>query len=278
MVENERSVYEQFVDNITLKDNRYEVKLPFKGHPLIEDNYRLSLNRLKSLTRKLKKTPTVLKDYDDVIRNQLETGIIEEATEPAVTGEVTYLPHRTISKEDRQTTKLRVVFDASAKNAGPCLKDCLYKGPCLVPILYDMLVRFRINNVAIVADIMQAFLQVIVAAEDRDYLRFLWWKNPFDENYEIIKYRFKRVLFSATCSQFLLNGVVKVLVEKYKKVDPEFVEKTLHSFYVDDLNTGVKTTEEGVMLYKKLKYRFEEAHLNLRKWRTNDPRLRDINK
>ena len=250
MVENERSVYEQFVDDITLKDNRYEVKLPFKeGHPLIEDNYRLSLNRLKSLTRKLKKTPTVLKNYD-VIRNQLETGIIEEATEPAVTGEVTYLPHRAVSKEDRQTTKLRVVFDANAKNAGPSLNDCLYKGPYLVPLLYDMLARFRINNVAIVADIKQAFLQVMVAAEDRDYLRFLWWKNSFDENSEIIKYRFNRILFGATCSQFLLNGVVKVLVEKYKKVDPEFVEKTLHSFYVDDLNSGVKTTGEGVMLYK----------------------------
>ena len=261
---------------ITLKDNRYEVKLPFKGHPLIEDNYRLSLNRLKTLTRKLKKTPTVLKDYHDVIRYQLEMRIIEEAAEPAVTGEVTYLPHRAVIKEDRQTTKLRIVFAASAKNAGPSLNDCLYKGPCLVPLLYDILVRFRINNVAIVADIKQAFLQVIVAEEDRDYLRFLWWKNPFDENPEIIKYRFNRVIFGATCSQFLLNGVVKVLVEKYNEVDPEFVDKILHSFYVDDLNTGVKTTEEGVMLYKKLKYRFEEAHLKLRKWRTNDPCLREI--
>ena len=48
--------------------------------------------------------------------------------------------------------------------------------------------------------------------------------------------------FAATCSQFLLNGVIKVLVEKYKETDPELVVKMLHSFYVDDLITGTQST------------------------------------
>ena len=92
IVENEESVYDKFVEDITVKNNRFEVRLPFKeGHPLIEDNFMLSLNRLKSLTKKLRKSPDVLKTYDDVIRAQLELGIIEEAKEPAAIGEVTYL-------------------------------------------------------------------------------------------------------------------------------------------------------------------------------------------
>ena len=193
VVEKEQSVYDKFIKEITLKDNRYEVRLPFKeGHPLIEDNCVLSCNRLKSLSRKLRKTPDILKEYGDVIRNQMELGIIEEVTEIAEMGEVTYLPHRAVIREDKQITKLRVVFDASAKNVGPSLNDCMYKGPCLIPLLYDMLLRFRINNVAIVADIKQAFLQISVAPKDRDYLRFLWWQDAFDDKSEVVKYRFNR--------------------------------------------------------------------------------------
>ena len=85
-----------------------------------------------------------------------------------------------------------------------------------------------------------------------------------------MKYRFNKVIFGATCSQFLLNGVIKVLVEKYKNIDPEFVDKMSRSFYVDNLNTGVQSTETGYLLYKKLKQRFDESHLNLRKWRTKE--------
>ena len=187
VVEKEQSVYGKFSKEITLKDNRYEVRLPFKeGHPLIEDNYVLSYNRLKSLSRKLRKTPGILKEYDDVIRNQFELGIIEEVTELAEMGEVTYLPHRAVIREDKQTTKPRAVFNASAKNAGPSLNDCMYKGPCLIPLSYDMLLRLRINNVATVADIKQAFLQISVVPMDRDYLRFLWWQDAFDDKPEVV--------------------------------------------------------------------------------------------
>ena len=137
-----------------------------------------------------------------------------------------------------------------------------------------MLLRFRIHNVAIVADIKQAFLQISVKPQHRDFLRFLWWDDVFSESAEVIKIRFCRVLFGGTPSQFLLNGVVKVHVEKYKDIDPEFVRKTLSSMYVDDLNSGVKTTADGITMYKKWKERFGEAGLELRKWRTNDEKLR----
>ena len=204
------------------------------------------------------------------------TKIIEKATEQADIGEVTYLPHRAVLREDKQTTKLRVVFDASAKKSGPSLNDCMYKGPCLIPLLYDMLVRFRINNVAIVADIEQAFLQISVAPIDRDYLRFLWWEDAFNDNSEFLKYRFNRVIFGATCSQFLLNAVIKVLIEKYEETVSKFVAKILLRFYVDDLNTGVQSTEKGFVLYKKLMTRFTEANLTLRKWRADNLNLRHI--
>ena len=71
---------------------------------------------------------------------------------------------------------MRVVFDASAKNGNePSLNNCLYAGPCLVRQLYDILVRFHLHNIILMSDIKQAFLNVVIRDEDRDYLRFLWY-------------------------------------------------------------------------------------------------------
>ena len=47
-------------------------------------------------------------------------------------------------KEDKKSTKLRILFDASAKGRnGVSLNDCLYKGPSLSPLLYDLFFKFR---------------------------------------------------------------------------------------------------------------------------------------
>ena len=40
-----------------------------------------------------------------------------------------YLPHQAVICKDHSSTKLRVVFDASAKKVGPSLNDAMYKGP-----------------------------------------------------------------------------------------------------------------------------------------------------
>ena len=65
--------------------------------------------RLLSQLSKLKQNDEVAKQYDNVIKEQLNLGIIERVEEEAST--VTYLPHREILKPDRETTKICVVFD-----------------------------------------------------------------------------------------------------------------------------------------------------------------------
>lgn len=100
---------------------------------------------------------------------------------------------------DKKSTKLRVVFDASAKNKGCSLNDCLYKGPCLNPLLYDVLLRFRVHTIGLTADIEKAYLQISVYPEHRDYLRFLWYNDIFDES-TLAKFRYTRVIFGSSCS------------------------------------------------------------------------------
>ena len=63
-------------------------------------------------------------------------------------------------------------------------------------------------------------------------------------------------------------------MSKFIGIDPEFVEKVLRHFYVDYLNCGVNSVEDGVNFYGKLKSILLEANFNLRKWRTNSVELR----
>ena len=80
-------------------------------------------------------------------------------------GEVHYLPHRPVVSEDKQTTKVRSVFDASCKVNGPSLNECLYSGPNLIAKIFDILMRFRLNKIGILADIRQAFLNIAISRE-----------------------------------------------------------------------------------------------------------------
>ena len=96
-------------------------------------------------------------NYDDVIKEQLELGITEKGDTPIVTGEGTYIPQ--VIREDHVSTKLRVVFDCSAKcDNNITLNESLYKGPCLNPPLFDLFNKFRLYPIAVTADIEKAYL------------------------------------------------------------------------------------------------------------------------
>ena len=181
----EKSAYEETEEKIRFVDGRYQVSLPFKPeHPMVGDNYVHSVKRLKSLKNKLDKTPILLQDYNDIILRQVKEGIVEmiDDTESEQTvGATTYLPHRAVVREGKSSTKVRIVYDASAK-AGDCsLNDCLYKGTCLTPLIFDSLLRFRMPNVGIVADIEGAYLQISIAPEDSNYLRFMWYQDIYQQ-------------------------------------------------------------------------------------------------
>ena len=112
-----------------------------------------------------------MNEYDSIIKEQLSVGVIEKVSvleEPG--GNVHYLPHHAVIRRDAETTKLRIVHDASSKEtkSGTSLNDCLHTGPSLNPLLFDILVRFRENKIALLGDIENAFLNVAVDPEDRD--------------------------------------------------------------------------------------------------------------
>lgn len=120
--------------------------------------------------------PEQFEEYDRVIKDQLDMAIIERADQSEKAQpchQIHYLPHHCVVREDKSTTKLRIVYNASARENRPALNDCLHTGPPLTPEMLDILIRFKVQPIALVADIEKAFLMIAVKDEDREL--FEWW-------------------------------------------------------------------------------------------------------
>ena len=95
---------------------------------------------------------TLYSRYNDVIQDYLQQGICEDVPEDVSAAEQPeavkyYMPHHAVLREDKVTTKLRVVFDASSHKEGcPSLNDCLLTGPNLNPNLLDVIIKFRLHE------------------------------------------------------------------------------------------------------------------------------------
>ena len=158
---------------------------------------------MKILSRK----PEQLMKYDRVIKDQLDKGSIEtvdqsEKIQPC--HQIHYLPYHWGLREDKSTTKLRIVYNASARKNGTALNDCLHTGPPLTSDTLAILIRFRVQSIALVADIEKAFFMIAVNKEDRDALRFLWVDDVNLAEPKIVEYRFARVVFRVISSPFFL--------------------------------------------------------------------------
>ena len=215
--------------------------MPWKDyHPPLPDNLELCRRRLSGLLRRLKQNPQLLSEYDSVIKDQMNKGIVEVVQDPSTdtcSDRIHYLPHHGVVHQDK-TSKLRIVYDASARTNGPSLNSCLYTGPSFGQSIFDILVRFRLHSVALAGDIEKAFLMVSVMEKDRDSLRFLWTPDVKMEKPQLMVLRFTRVVFGVNCSPFLLNATIHQHMETYRSIDPTFVDNFLSSIYVDDVSLG----------------------------------------
>ena len=194
--------FSEFLQEIQFNGARYEIRLPWmEGYPSsdIPNHFHLCFNHLKYLLQRLLKNPNVLQAYSDIIKEQLDQGIIGAVVNPNDTtvGHVHYLPHHAIVRDDKQTTKVCVVYDGSARSVRTLYlsNNCLLTGPNLIPKLSDILIRFRWNTIAITTDIEKAFLMIGINQRDRNLLCFLWLKEPGNVNREVCHFRFTRLVF-----------------------------------------------------------------------------------
>ena len=271
----EKTLFDEFLNTVSIQNGRYQVSLPWKDfHKPLPDNFQLCLKRLNGLLHRLRHSPDVLQQYHSIIMDQLRQGIVEAVPDTSNSNLCHYLPHHAVVRSDKATTKLRIVYDASAKVVdGPSLNDCLHKGPKFNQLIFDILLRFRTYKYALTADLEKAFLQISVAECDRDVLRFLWVEDVDKDPPNVRTYRFARVVFGVSASPFLLNATLKHHLQQHAAAHSETVRRLPEFTYVDDIVTGANTEDEAFELYSQSKIIFREGGFNLRKFVSNSQQL-----
>ena len=255
----------------TLKRNtdRYEVGIPWKEHPSgIKPNYTTAMKRLCNTEKRLIRDKILGEMYDKVITEYDKKGYIRKVSaDEENPRNAWYLPHFPICRPDKQTTKLRIVFDASAKEDGQSLNDMIHQGPKLQQSLTDVLLRFRKHPIAIVCDIAEMYLQIQLKPEDRVMHRFIWRHLRKDHKPDV--YEFSRLVFGVNCSPFLAQFVAQHHARQNNASYPRAAETVLRSTYMDDSMDSVQDVNEGLKLYTQLVNLWKGAGMRARKWVSN---------
>ena len=172
------------------------------------------------------------------------------------------------------------MFDASAKSSsGVSPNDLLLVGPTVHSPLIDVLLRFRLQRVALTADVSKMYRVIELANQDRDLHRFIWRRSP---DQPLQDYRMTRVTFGVSASSFVANMSVKQNALDFSLEYPQAVTAVEKS-YVDDGLTGADSVEEALQLQKQLQELFSRGGFLLRKWNSSEtiilqyitPELRD---
>ena len=271
----------EFLSDIRFEETegRYEIQLPWKNSCAPKsDGYMMCSRRLFQLHSRLKKDEPLLREYEQTIRQQIESKIVQECEESQDPEDCShFLPHHGVIKQDRQMTKLRVVFDGSAKSTSDdlSLNDCLQKGPNLVPHLFDTVIKFRGYPIGIIADIEKAFHQIQIAPDDRRMLKFLWLDNIEKGTPEVKQYQFRRLPFGLTPSPAILASTIRYHLSKYEESELKIVSLLRDSFYVDDFAGGAYEDSEALQIYRTSKELMNKGGFQLRKWNSNSKPVRE---
>ena len=166
---------DKMINEVKYIDGHYELTLPFRNHSVAFPNNRVQAERRANWIKKKFVNSKYHEDYTNFMNDLIKNGYAEKVPESRLEtekGRVWYLPHHGIY-HTQKPGQIRVVFDCSCEFEGTSLNKELLQTNSLVGVL----LKFRVERVAFLADIEAMFHQVRVPLEQRSYLRFLWWPN-----------------------------------------------------------------------------------------------------
>ncbi|KAK3713870.1 hypothetical protein QZH41_010920, partial [Actinostola sp. cb2023] len=260
---------------IHLEDLHYEMPLPLKDQNIqLPNNYAEAEKRLNSLKRRLVSDDQYYTDYRNFMSGIISKGYARkiDAESTAKDGKIWYLPHHGVY-HPQKPTKVRVVFDSSARYEGQSLNDNLLQGPDLTSKLIGVLTRFRQERYAFMADVEKMFFQVKVREEDQNFLRFLWWQDG-DVEKKAEEYCMNVHLFGAGSSPACANYALKRTADDNEDEYGVKVANTLRrNFYVDDVLESAQTEGEAIELATDVKKACANGGFNLTKFVGNTERI-----
>ena len=246
-------MYRLLPDKVTFVNGHYQLPLPWRpGFRVLPNNSHGTATIIMPEKNVSQKNPDLKQKYVETIQSYLADDYVALAPLHEDDSAVWFLPHHVVL-HPKKPDKLRVVFDCAAKFKGVCLNDVLMPGPCLTNKLVGVLIRFRMERVALTGDVCSMFHQIRVHPKDTDALRFLWWpsgdldKNPVD-------YQMKVHLFGATsspsCSSFCLRQVVQDFSHLHIPLTLEIVK---NNFYVDDCLASFESEDIAINIVHDLR-------------------------
>ena len=216
----------------------------------------------------MKKDPDLSRDYDRIIREQEQTGIVqgipkEETTSNVDKGQVYYSPHHVVIWKDREMTKVRIAYDGSAKSSKEelSLNNCLEPGDNYIPHIFVMLASFRNNPVRLTAGIEKAFLMMSIKEEETCFASFGLTTQV--ETY-LKSCNFDSTPFCFGLRPSIHGATIAHHLRLYKQNEPEmamFLEKSL---YVDDLLFRAVADEKALEIYHISKRIMQKGGFNLK--------------
>ena len=268
----EKSALNKLEMSLLYDDKMYRVGIPWReDRTKLPDNYKMALQRLENTEKKLQRSPNLSIAYKQVIESYMQKGYVRKVPEHEQSSSKWFLPHFPVLRPDKETTKTRIVFDASAKCHGVSLNDAIYQGPKLQQDLFDVLLRFRRFPVALVCDIAEMYLRIGISPEDQIYHRFLWRGCEHFRKPDV--FEFDRVVFGVNLSPFQAQYVLRQHAKKFQGDYPIAAETILHSTYMDDSMDSIRNEERAIELYTQLARLLSAAGMYARKWLSNSARV-----
>lgn len=149
----------------------------------------------------------------------------------------------------------------------------LLQGPTLNNNLIGVLMRFREEPAAVVADIESMFHQVRVDPSDCDTLRFLWWLSG-DLSQSPGQIHIQPFCTPATsspgCTGFCL---LKTAEDNQNEFPAGVVHMVRRNSYVDDFLKSLKTSQEAKTVVKESTDFLSRGRFCLTKWTSNDRKV-----
>jgi hypothetical protein len=236
----------EFVKPVFVED-RYQVRLPFLDDRRPQSNLLVARHQLRSLQSRL--NPEEHEAYERNISGMVERGIVEVETVKDHPGY--HMPHHGVWRNG----KLRIVYNASSPTPERSLNALLDAGPNLLPLLLDVLLRFRLRPYSAISDVEAAFHQMALHPDDRPFVRFLWGE---------IVYRFRRVPFGLNCGPAMLHTVVRQHVDNFYKDEEPLRDQIQKSLYCDNLIASFDTEPEAEIFQQEAIRCFAAAGMKLK--------------
>ena len=232
----------------------------------------MAIRRLIGTEKRLKFHPEKAAAYQATIGSYVEKGYAKKLTPEEAKEEKPnrwYLPHHAVTNPNKPR-KFRVVFDAAAQAHGTSLNNKLLAGPDLLRNLVGVLLRFREEAVAMVADIQEMYHQLHIIRQDKAAQSFLW--RDLNEAKEPDVYEMQVAIFGAKSSPASANYVLRRTIADHAEevgLRPETAEALPDNFYMDDFLRAEKTAEEAKEMRTKVTELLAKGGFRLVKWTSN---------